>query len=106
MAGNGSSTGLRINDPALTSSAAASFIFNGATCTGLEGESIAAALMAAGIATFGHRKDGAPRGLWCGVGVCQECLVNVDGKPSVRACMTTLNAGMTVTTQGYLASMP
>ena len=40
---------------------------------------------------------GAPRGLYCGIGVCQECRVVVDGVV-VRACVTPVAAGMRVTT--------
>jgi D-hydroxyproline dehydrogenase subunit gamma len=39
------------------------------------------------------------RGLYCGMGVCFDCLVEVDGKPNVRACMTSAAPGMIVRTQ-------
>ena len=87
-------------------SAAISFTFNGTRYNALQGESIAAALAAVDIVALGQRRDGTPRGVWCGMGVCQECLVNVDGRPSLRACMTSLTDGMNVAAQGYLARMP
>jgi predicted molibdopterin-dependent oxidoreductase YjgC len=68
------------------------------------GETIAAALIAAGRGTF-RRTDRthAPRGLYCGIGVCFECLVGVDGQPRVRACQTPVSPGMRVDTQGRFA---
>jgi len=63
-----------------------------------EGESIAAALLAAGRRTLRHAPDGAPRGLYCGMGVCFECVVEVDGDPSVRSCLTPVRAGMRIQT--------
>lgn len=43
-------------------------------------------------------RDGAPRGLFCGMGVCFDCLVRVDGREGVRACVTPIRAGMRVET--------
>jgi predicted molibdopterin-dependent oxidoreductase YjgC len=61
------------------------------------GQSIAAALLAAGRAGLRPSPSGEPRGLYCGIGVCQECRVEADGQV-VRACVTPVAAGMTVTT--------
>ncbi len=62
----------------------------------LEGETIAAALSAAGILTFRHTLNGAPRGLHCGMGACQDCVVTVDGRIGQRACVTPVRGGMEV----------
>jgi predicted molibdopterin-dependent oxidoreductase YjgC len=65
-----------------------------------EGESIAAALFAAGARiTRWTARAGEPRGYFCGMGVCQDCLVTVDGLPNVRACMTPVREGLRVETQ-------
>src|SRR5262245_41374187 len=72
------------------------FTFDGARLEGRYGESLAAALTAAGIRDFRQTQSGARRGMFCGMGVCQDCLVEVDGKPSQRACMTKLDRPMTV----------
>lgn len=64
--------------------------FDGRAIDAHVGETIAAALAAAGIAEFGERPLGGGRGLFCGMGVCQDCLVEVDGRASRRACMTTV----------------
>ena len=57
------------------------------------GSSIAAALTAAGIRGFRHSNAG-DRGLFCGMGVCGECLIEVDGHPGQLACMTHVEDGM------------
>lgn len=62
-----------------------------------EGQSVAAALMAAGITAWRTtRSRGRPRGLFCGIGICFDCLVTVDGRPNRRACVTTARNGMTL----------
>src|SRR5690348_14867717 len=73
------------------------FQFDGQTIKALEGETISAALSAAGITTFRHTPSGAPRGAFCGMGACYDCVVTVDGHPGQRACMTPAADGITVT---------
>ncbi len=64
-----------------------------------EGETIAAALLAAGISTFRlSQKNKQPRSIYCGMGICFECLVTVDGVHAVRACITPVAEGMQVET--------
>src|SRR6266576_3919032 len=70
--------------------------FDGREIEALEGETIAAALAAAGIVAVRQARSGAPRGPFCGMGVCFDCLVTVDGKPSQRACLTKVEAGMDI----------
>ena len=66
-----------------------------------EGESLAAALWASGIVVLGRDPaSGAPRGLYCGIGQCQECRVQVDGCDNVRACLTPVREGMQVSLVG------
>ncbi len=43
-----------------------------------------------------HTASGAPRGVFCGMGVCFDCLVTVDGRSEVRACVTPVRDGMRV----------
>jgi D-hydroxyproline dehydrogenase subunit alpha len=62
----------------------------------LEGETVAAALSASGILTFRRTLSGAPRGLHCGMGACQDCVVTIDGRIGQRACVTTVRAGMEI----------
>ena len=64
------------------------------------GEPIAAALLAAGIRVFRKTaKKGYPRGIFCGIGRCTDCVMTVDGQPNVRTCVTPVRAGMKVETQ-------
>ena len=58
------------------------------------GESLAAALLAEGVTAFRRTASGAPRGPFCNMGICFECLVTVDGKRWQRACMTRVREGM------------
>ena len=90
---------LRIGDPGLRGRPVR-VTFEGEAIEAFEGESIAAALLAAGHRawrTTGVR--GEPRGLFCNMGLCCECLVQVDGRPNVRACQTPVAEGMQVTRQ-------
>lgn len=65
------------------------FMFAGAAVPAHPGETIGAALLAAGIRDLRTtRQQGRPRGLFCGIGVCFDCLVTVNGVPSQRACLT------------------
>ncbi|HET8953759.1 MAG TPA: (2Fe-2S)-binding protein [Solirubrobacteraceae bacterium] len=61
------------------------------------GQSLAAVLLQAGRTVLRDSPAGAPRGLYCGIGVCQECRVVVDGVV-VRSCVTPASAGMRVST--------
>jgi len=76
---------------------------NGNPVAAYTGETLFAALLAAGIRTLRHSfKDQTKtaRGGFCGMGVCQECRVTVDGMPDRRACMTEVRDGMEVVTDG------
>ncbi len=64
------------------------FTFDGRPLTARPGQSLAAALTEAGVRAFRDTVGGAERGIFCGMGVCQDCLVTVDGTPNRRACMT------------------
>jgi len=65
-----------------------------------EGEPIASALIAAGITTFHKtKKRGDPRGYFCGIGLCTDCMMIVDGIRNVRTCITPVRGGMRIETQ-------
>lgn len=72
------------------------FHFAGEPVSTRPGETIAAALVAQGLIQQATARNGEPRGLFCGMGVCHDCLVSVDGQIAVRACMTKAVAGMRV----------
>jgi sarcosine oxidase subunit alpha len=76
-----------------------SFKLDGLPCSAYKGETIATALLALGKRTFRLTpKQSEPRGIFCGMGVCFECLVTVNGVLNVRACMTSVEEGMHVET--------
>lgn len=65
-----------------------------------EGDSVAAALFAAGIpACRDTAVSGTPRGPFCMMGVCYDCLVGIDGRANQQACMTRVREGMAVVRQ-------
>lgn len=64
-----------------------------------EGETIAAALLAAGKRVLHTTGSLATRGIYCGMGLCHGCLVTVNGVPNVRACVTLVQSGLKVETQ-------
>ena len=71
---------------------------DGRVVSALAGESLAATLTAAGQLALRRHASGEPRGLYCGMGVCFDCRVSIDGRPGERACMTPVRAGMRVRT--------
>ena len=88
---------MRVNDPHIRATRPPVEIsFAGKTIRGFEGESLAACLTANGVRGFRTTKSGVERGIFCGMGVCSECLVKVEGRSSLNACMTPLAEGMVV----------
>ena len=76
------------------------FSFDGRPLAFTEGQTVGAALTAHGVRSWRTtRVAGRPRGLFCGIGICFDCLVVVDGRPNQRACLVPARAGMEVTTQ-------
>jgi predicted molibdopterin-dependent oxidoreductase YjgC len=73
---------------------------NGKRIPAFEGEPIAAALVANGIKVFRRTpKLKNPRGLFCAIGRCTDCVMNVNGIPSVRTCVTPVEDGMIIKNQ-------
>lgn len=73
--------------------------FENETIEAQPGMSVAAALTAAGHRRLRTTDGQAERGIFCGMGVCQDCLVEIDGVPNTRACMTKVREGMSVMRQ-------
>ena len=76
------------------------FSVNGQSTTAHVGETIHAALIAAGYCQFRKSKTHQPRGVFCGMGVCYECLVTVNNGSTQRACVTVVEEGMEVEIDG------
>jgi hypothetical protein len=72
-------------------------LVNGLPVTAYPGDSLAAALLAAGRLSLAAQPDPRlPRGVFCGMGACYGCLVTVDGRPNVRSCATPAQPGQRV----------
>jgi len=79
---------------------------DGEVVSAFAGEPIATALLAAGKAVFRYtRKRHEPRGVYCAIGRCTDCMMVVDGVPNVRTCVTPVRAGMKVETQHGLGEL-
>ena len=76
------------------------FTFNGEKIDAITGQSVAAALLAANQRTLRKtRFNNNYRGVFCGIGVCFDCLVVIDGITNQRACLIEAKPGMKVQTQ-------
>lgn len=76
------------------------FELDGKEMEGYEDEPIAAALRAAGVMIHRHTtKLDQPRGIFCAIGRCTDCVMVVNGKPNTRTCITPLKEGMVIQTQ-------
>ncbi|MDD3367582.1 MAG: (2Fe-2S)-binding protein [Lachnospiraceae bacterium] len=83
------------------------FFYNDQEIEGYEGEPIAAALKAAGLMVHRYtKKEHKPRGIFCAIGRCTDCVMVVDGKPNIRTCVTPLKEGMKVQTQYGVSEKP
>ncbi|MBX9625534.1 MAG: (2Fe-2S)-binding protein [Gemmataceae bacterium] len=90
----------RVVPGVVTRGPAIEIVVDGNPAKAHEGESVAAALLAAGRRTLRTTdRRGEPRGLYCGIGVCFDCVMTVDGRPGVRTCQTPVRDGMRVETQ-------
>jgi predicted molibdopterin-dependent oxidoreductase YjgC len=74
-------------------------LLDGEPAEAYEGETVAAVLLARGEIATRRTVKGEARGIFCGIGVCFDCLVVVDGVPNTRACMTWVRDGMRVERQ-------
>lgn len=74
--------------------------FGGRQVPAWPGQTVAAVLWAAGVRSWRTtRVRGAPRGLFCGIGACYDCLVTIDDARNQRACVVPARPGMRVTPQ-------
>lgn len=76
------------------------FTFNGSAFKGAQGQSIAAAVIAAGERELRRtRFEDAPRLIFCGIGICFDCVVVVDGIANQRACLVEISEGAKIESQ-------
>ena len=75
--------------------------FDGDPVAVVAGQTIAAALIASGRSSWrSTRGAGEPRGLFCGIGACFDCLVTINRSRSARACLVTASPGDVVISEG------
>ncbi|GLY44607.1 proline dehydrogenase [Amycolatopsis sp. NBRC 101858] len=72
---------------------------DGEALAGTEGQTVAGVLLAAGRTSWRTTRSGAPRGVFCGIGACFDCVVTVNGVPDVRACRRRAVDGDEIRTQ-------
>ena len=76
------------------------FTFDGKQMKGFAGEPIAVALKANGVMIHRYtKKEHKPRGIFCAIGRCTDCVMIMNVKPNIRTCVTPLEQGMEVQTQ-------
>lgn len=69
-------------------------VVDGVAVDAVPGQTVAGLLIGLGRQSWREtRREGRPRGVFCGIGVCFDCLVVVNGVPDVRACQRTLAPG-------------
>ena len=75
-------------------------VVNGVEVTMPPGSVVAAAIMKSGAHLFRNSVTGEARGPLCGMGICFECRVTIDGEAHCRSCLTVCRNGMDVRTDG------
>jgi predicted molibdopterin-dependent oxidoreductase YjgC len=74
--------------------------FDGREVIAHPGQTVGAALVDAGIRSWRTtRNQGRPRGLFCGIGICYDCLITVDGLANQRACLVRAADGMRLSSE-------
>jgi aerobic-type carbon monoxide dehydrogenase small subunit (CoxS/CutS family) len=82
------------------------FTLDGEEHIAYQGDTIASALLAVGRKSLRRTpRRNEPRGLFCGIGICHECLIQVDERPNVRACLTRIFHRKECTTAGKRANL-
>jgi len=75
-------------------------IVDGKSIKAYEGESVAASILATGKRSLRTTsKSYEPRGLYCAIGICFDCVMTIDNIPNIRACQTFVRNGMIIETQ-------
>jgi copper chaperone CopZ len=87
-------------DGALGRGVCSDILVDGEPIVAFAGETVAAALLAAGRREVRRTpRRSAPRGMYCGIGICFDCVMTIDGRPNVRTCQTEVRPGMRVESQ-------
>lgn len=87
-------------DDAITRGSEIDIIVDGHPLRAFRGESVAVALLSVGKRALRRTaQEREPRGVYCGIGICFDCVMTIDGQPNVRTCQTQVRPGMRVETQ-------
>jgi sarcosine oxidase subunit alpha len=78
--------------------AAITFTLNGQPARAQSGCSVAVAVLSNGVTTFRRSVTGESRAPLCGMGICYECRLTIDGQPHQKACQVVVTPGMVVQT--------
>ena len=74
-------------------------VVNGVSVTMPAGSMVSAAILKTGVHAFRRSASGELRGPLCGMGICFECRVTIDGEQHCRSCQTACRNGMDVRTE-------
>ena len=87
------------DDPIRRTDSPISITFEGQVLGGIDGQTVAGILLASGVQAWRTDTQARPRGLFCGIGVCFDCLATVNGDTDVRLCRRRARNGDVVTRQ-------
>ena len=73
---------------------------NGVAVVEPAGAMVSTAVAMAGVSAYRRSVSGEPRGPLCGMGICFECRVTIDGRAHCRSCQVVCRPGMEVRTDG------
>ena len=93
-----------MDDPVGRSDTPIEISFDGDGLRGIAGQTLAGVLIGNGVDAWRTDSAGRPRGLFCAIGSCFECLATVNGEPDVRLCRRRAQPGDTVTRQSRSSS--
>ena len=98
---------MRIEDKNLeVNSKKIKFSFENKEYEALEGETVASALTRNGIKDFRKDKSNNYRGVYCNMGICNECIVEINGNQSIKSCTTNIKENDKILIQKYNANLP
>jgi predicted molibdopterin-dependent oxidoreductase YjgC len=80
-----------------------SVLIDGEPVTAHRGQNAAAILLGAGVPGWRRTRSGGLRGVFCGIGVCHDCLIAVNGVTGLRACLETVRDGDSIVTGRLLS---
>ncbi|MFI1912309.1 (2Fe-2S)-binding protein [Nocardia sp. NPDC020380] len=87
------------SDPVGRADRPLTIVVDGAEMQGVSGQTLASVLLAAGRSHWRTAPNGTPRGVFCGIGICFDCVATVNDVPDIRLCRRPARDGDTIATQ-------